>query len=181
MSVFGNFWCPSGKNFQAAANRTILTPAAFPIAHPEDSENVVVFEILRFWTGVMAAQSQLIRFCVPQKSCFWGSFLQKIASHGQTVHFWLYSVIHNWKALLKSFHIVFSKKYFIDPAQRQIFWDASRQIFSLILRPCHMCSAKSVCISLVTFELLNKNTFRVVHMCHWVLTFLNLNLNLKYI
>ena len=29
----GIFWCLSGKNFQVAANRTILTPATFPIAH----------------------------------------------------------------------------------------------------------------------------------------------------
>ena len=92
---------------------------------PEDSENVVVFEIWRFWTGVMAAQSQLIRFRVRQKSCFSGSFLQKIASHGQTVHFRLYSVIHHWKALLESFHMVFLKKNYIDPAKRQNFDDAS--------------------------------------------------------
>ena len=78
----------------------------------------------------MADQSQLIRFCVRQKSCFSGSFLQKIASHGQSVDFRLCSVIHHWKALLK--------KYFIYPAKRQIFRDASGQIFSLILRPCHM-------------------------------------------
>ena len=34
--------------------------------------------------------------------------------------------------------MVFLKKYFMDPAKRQIFRDASGQIFSLILRPCHM-------------------------------------------
>ena len=44
---------------------------------PEDSKNVVVFEIWRFWTGVMAAQSQLIRNRDTQKSCFSGSFLLK--------------------------------------------------------------------------------------------------------
>ena len=92
---------------------------------PEDSENVVVFEIWRFWTGVMAAQSQLIRNRDTQKSCFSGNFLLKTASHGQTVHFRLYSVIHHWKALLKSFHMVFFKKYYIDPAKRQNFDDAS--------------------------------------------------------
>ena len=73
----------------------------------------------------MAAQSQLIRFRVRQKSCFLGSFLQKIDSHGQTVHFRLYSVIHHWKALLESFHMVFLKKNYIDPAKRQNFDDAS--------------------------------------------------------
>ena len=73
----------------------------------------------------MAAQSQLIRFRVRQKSCFSGSFLQKIASHGQTVHFRLYNVIHHWKALVISFHMVFLKKYFVDPAGRQNFVNAS--------------------------------------------------------
>ena len=75
--------------------------------------------------GPIPLQSQLIRFCVPQKSCFSGSFLLKIASHGQTVHFRLYSVIHHWKALLKSFHMVFFKKYFVHPAGRQNFGKAS--------------------------------------------------------
>ena len=33
--------------------------------------------------------------------------------------------------------MVFLKKYFVNPAKRQNFEDASGQIFSLILRPCH--------------------------------------------
>ena len=41
-----------------------------------------------------------------------------------------------WKALDLSFLMVFLKKYFVNPAKRQNFRDASRQIFSLILRPC---------------------------------------------
>ena len=86
---------------------------------------------------VITAQSHLIQIRVPPKSCFSGSFLQKMASHGQTVHFWLYSVIHRWKALDLSFLMVFLKKYFVNPAKRQNFDDASGQIFSLILRPCH--------------------------------------------
>ena len=73
----------------------------------------------------MAAQSQLIRNRDTQKSCFSGIFLLKIASHGQTVHFRLNSVIHHWKALIKSFHMVFLKKYFFHPAGRQIFVNAS--------------------------------------------------------
>ena len=35
------------------------------------------------------------------------------------------------------FLMVFLKRYVMDPAKRQIFRDASGQIFSLILRPCH--------------------------------------------
>ena len=75
-------------------------------------------------------------------------FLQKTASHGQTVQFWLDSVIHRWKALDLSFLMVFLKKYFVNPAKRQNFVDASGQIFSLILRPCHMYSTiyKYVCM-----------------------------------
>ena len=75
----------------------------------------------------MAAQSQLIRNRDTQKSCFSGSFLLKIASHGQTVHFRLYSVIHNRKALVISFHMVFFKNFNVDPARRQIFGNASAE------------------------------------------------------
>ena len=35
-----------------------------------------------------------------------------------------------------SFLMVFLKKYFVNPAKRQNFCDASGQIFSFILRPC---------------------------------------------
>ena len=34
--------------------------------------------------------------------------------------------------------MVFFKNYFMDPLKRQIFRDAFAQIFSLILRPCHI-------------------------------------------
>ena len=37
---------------------------------PEDSENVGVFEIWRFWTGVMVAQSQVIKKSVHKNWCF---------------------------------------------------------------------------------------------------------------
>lgn len=91
-----------------------------------------------------------------KKSCFWGSFLQKTASHGQTVHFWLDSVIHRWKALDLSFLMVFLKKYFVNPAKCQNFVDASGQIFSLILRPCHMYSTiyKYVCMYVMLCNIL---------------------------
>ena len=76
----------------------------------------------------------MIQFRVPQKSCFSGSFLLKIASHGQTVHFRLYSVIHNRKALVISFHMVFFKNFNVDPARRQIFGNASAEKCIPVLR-----------------------------------------------
>ena len=100
----------------------------------EHVKNVGTFKI----GGPSPLQSHLIQIRVAPKSYFSGSFLQKMASHGQTVHFWLYSVIHRWKAMDLSFFMVFLKKYFVNPAKRQNFRDASGQIFSLILRPCHM-------------------------------------------
>ena len=78
----------------------------------------------------------MIQFRVPQKSCFSGSFLLKIASHGQTVHFRLYSVIHNRKALVISFHMVFFKNFNVDPARRQIFGNASAEKCIPDLRVC---------------------------------------------
>ena len=76
----------------------------------------------------------MIQFRVPQKSCFSGSFLLKIASHGQTVHFRLYSVIHHRKALVISFHMVFFKSFNVDPARRQIFGNASAEKCIPVLR-----------------------------------------------
>ena len=76
----------------------------------------------------------MIQFRVPQKSCFSGSFLLKIASHGQTVHFRLYSVIHNRKALVISFHMVFFKNFNVDPARRQIFGNALAEKCIPVLR-----------------------------------------------
>ena len=93
----------------------------------------------------MAAQSQLIRNRDTQKSCFSGSFLLKIASHGQTVHFRLYSVIHNRKALVISFHMVFFKKFNVDPARRQIFGNASAEKCIPVLRVCPTYVLKCSC------------------------------------
>ena len=84
----------------------------------------------------------MIQFRVPQKSCFSGSFLLKIASHGQTVHFRLYSVIHNRKALVISFHMVFFKNFNVDPARRQIFGNALAEKCIPVLRVCLLHSLK---------------------------------------
>ena len=68
--------------------------------------------------------------CPSKKLFFRQFFLQKIASHGQTVHFRLYSVIHHWKALLESFHIVFLKKIFHGSCIASEFpWRARTDIF----------------------------------------------------
>ena len=47
------------------------------------------------------------------------------SSDSQPSTFWLYSVIHRWKAIDLSFLMVFLKKYFVHPAKRQNFDDAS--------------------------------------------------------
>ena len=86
----------------------------------------------------MAAQSQLIRNRDTQKTCFGGSFLEKILVLTNFDQRRPPLNIHRWKAMDLSFLMVFLKKYFMDPAKRQIFRDASGQIFSLILRPCHI-------------------------------------------
>ena len=119
----------------------------------------IEFSWNNFWIQTLNWINLGIQIRVPppgKKSCFWGSFLQKTASHGQTVHFWLDSVIHRWKALDLSFLMVFLKKYFVNPAKRQNFVDASGQIFSLILRPCHMYSTiyKYVCMYVMLCNIL---------------------------
>ena len=54
-----------------------------PKVFREHIKNVVSFNI----GGASPLQSHLIQICVAPKSYFSGSFLQKMASHGQTVHF----------------------------------------------------------------------------------------------
>ena len=118
----------------------------------------IEFSWNNFWIQTLNWINLGIQIRVPpgKKSCFWGSFLQKTASHDQTVQFWLDSVIHRWKALDLSFLMVFLKKYFATPAKCPNFVDASGQIFSLILRPCHMHSTlyKYVCMYVMLCNIL---------------------------
>ena len=144
MSVFGDFWCPSGKNFQAAANRTILTPAGFPIAHLKADVLRIskMYKIRWFWCfeqELWLLKVSWSDFVSLKKAVFEAVFWTKSS-------FWLTSTkgrpplnIHRWKAMDLSFLMVFLKKYFCHPVKRQNFDDASGQIFSSILRPCHIC------------------------------------------
>ena len=61
--------------------------------------------------------------------------------------------IHHWKALDKSFLMVFLKKIFHGSCKASDFRDASGQIFSFILRPCHIwmhTSRHDICQMLYT-------------------------------
>ena len=78
------------------------------------------------------------RFVSPQKAVFEAVFWRKSSFWLTLTKCWPPLNIHHWKALLESFHMVFLKNYFMDPLKRQIFRDARAQIFSLILRPCHI-------------------------------------------
>ena len=79
--------------------------------------------------------------CVPIFAFLWLRLPISMSSCGKGwLQCWPPLNIHHWKALLESFHMVFFKNYFMDPLKRQIFRDAFAQIFSLILRPCHILS-----------------------------------------
>ena len=133
-AIFCPFWCPHQKKIQVAADRTILTPAAFPIAHLKAYAPRI--------SGNMWKMSVLLKLGVPAPSkVSWSSFVSARKAVFQAVFwrkssFWLTSTkcwpplnIHHWKALVKSFHMVFFKNYFMDPAMRQNFGDAHGQIF----------------------------------------------------
>ena len=47
---FCTFWCPSAKKFQVPADRTILTPAAQPIAHFENYAPIFCEQIFMLMT-----------------------------------------------------------------------------------------------------------------------------------
>ena len=121
------FW---RKKWPLSMNYRIKFLLGFPIPHlkayaPNFSGNMLKLARLLKFGVPPCCEVSLSGFRAPLNSCFKSIFLDKIASHGQTVHFWLYSVIHRWKALDKSFLMVFFKKYFVDPAKRQNFGDAS--------------------------------------------------------
>ena len=112
---FWNFFVILPRKFSSGHRSDNIDASGLPNSSSESlcpkvfREHVKNAETLKIG-GPSPLQSHLIRFRVRQRSCFSGSFLQKITSHGQTVHFWLYSVVHYWKALLESFHMVFLKK-----------------------------------------------------------------------
>ena len=65
----------------------------------------------------------------PPKKLFWRQFFgENCFSRPNYSLLTFYSVKHHWKALVKSFHMVFFKNYFMDPAMRQNFGDAYGQI-----------------------------------------------------
>ena len=122
------------ENFQVAANRTILTPEGFPIAHLKAyalrfSGNIWKMSVVLklgvpalpevSWSRTMTAKMSVFRPLFWRKSLFWLT----------STKCWPPLNIHHWKALVKSFHMVFFKNYFMDPAMRQNFGDAHGQIF----------------------------------------------------
>ena len=78
------------------------------------------------------------RFVSPKKAVIEALFWRKSWFWLTSTKCWPPLNIHRWKAMDLSFLMVFLKKYFLDLLKRQIFCDALAQIFSLILRPCHM-------------------------------------------
>ena len=73
--IFLCFWVSVRKKNSSGRRSDNIDASGLPNSsseswRPEDSENVVVFEIWRFWTGVMAAQSQVIKKSVHLNWCF---------------------------------------------------------------------------------------------------------------
>ena len=73
--IFLRFWVSVRKKNSTGRRSDNIDASGLPNSsseswRPEDSENVVVFEIWRFWTGVMVAQSQVIKKSVHKNWCF---------------------------------------------------------------------------------------------------------------
>ena len=73
--IFLRFWVSVRKKNSSGRRSDNIDASGLPNSsseswRPEDSENVVVFEIWRFWTGVMVAQSQVIKKSVRKNWCF---------------------------------------------------------------------------------------------------------------
>ena len=111
-AFFGIFSWYSQEKFQVAADRTILTPAGFPIPH-------LKAYALKF-SGNIWKMLVVLKLGVPALSeVSWSRFVSKKnavlkALFWRKSSFWLTSTkcwpplnIHHWKALLESFHMVF--------------------------------------------------------------------------
>ena len=73
--IFLRFWVSVRKKNSSGRRSDNIDASGLPNSsseswRPEDSENVGVFEIWRFWTGVMVAQSQVIKKSVHKNWCF---------------------------------------------------------------------------------------------------------------
>ena len=137
-AFFCIFAWPHRENFQVAANRTILTPEGFPIAHLKAyalrfSGNIwKMLVVLKLgvpalpevsWSRTMTAKMSVFRPLFWRKSLFWLT----------STKCWPPLNIHHWKALLESFHMVFFKNYFMNPAMRQNFANAFAETHNLNL------------------------------------------------
>ena len=143
-AFFCIFAWPHRENFQVAANRTILTPEGFPIAHLKAyalrfSGNIWKMSVVLklgvpalpevSWSRTMTAKMSVFRPLFWRKSLFWLT----------STKCWPPLNIHHWKALLESFHMVFFKNYFMDPAMRQNFAYAFAETHNLNLEVRHSC------------------------------------------
>ena len=111
-AFFCIFAWPHRENFQVAANRTILTPEGFPIAHLKAyalrfSGNIWKMSVVLklgvpalpevSWSRTMTAKMSVFRPLFWRKSLFWLT----------STKCWPPLNIHHWKAPLESFHMVF--------------------------------------------------------------------------
>ena len=128
----------------------------------------------------MAAQSHLIQIRVPRKSCFWGSFLEKIlvlTDFDQMLTPPLYTSLESsaWKLS----HGIFWKLFY-GFVKASDFLDACAQIFSLILRPCliHFHSQSFIFVHFIPFYLFwsifsSSSTVIHFHPCYPLITNFN--------
>ena len=133
-AFFCIFAWPHRENFQKIYNRTILKFDALHIAQIEADVPLFSKHLWKLairlklwvlahsevsWSRTMTAKMSVFRPLFWRKSLFWLT----------STKCWPPLNIHHWKALLESFHMVFFKNYFMDPAMRQNFGDAHGQIF----------------------------------------------------
>ena len=141
-SIFSIFSWPHRKNFQVAANRTILKIDAFHIAHfeadvPNFSKHLWNLAIPRKlwvpahsevrWSGTMTAKMSVF---LPLFGRKW--FVSPNWPHESPPP----SVIHGWKATDLLYEMVRRKNYWRNPISRQNFANALAENHNLKLEVC---------------------------------------------
>ena len=142
-SNFLCFWVSVRKKNSSGRRSDNIDASGLPNSsseswRPEDSENVVVFEVLvEVLNRSYGCSKSGDQEKCPLKFVFLGlKFGRKHLFDPFRPYTWLESMVI-------SFHMVFLKKYFVDPTGCQNFGDAPGQIPELIMSLCHKWQTKS--------------------------------------
>ena len=134
---------PPPQQSQKIVTRTILMPDDFHMAHlnrygPSLNDNIKNVAFLIFFGLPTPSEVSLSRIVSPKKAVFRAFFFRKSCFWPISSQWRPPSVIHGWKAVGLLFLMVERKNIFFSSCRACDFLWRSGQIFSFILRSCHI-------------------------------------------